>query len=60
MTTLTDNEYFVRLRAAFDPLFNPRPLTDADNREHERLIARQRAREDAARKSPQQEALPLP
>lgn len=56
---LTEN-YFARLRAAFDPIFNPRPITDEDDREHARLVARQRARDEAARRAPTQEALPLP
>lgn len=61
MTQNTDQnvDYFARLRAAFDPIFNPRPATSEDTREHERLIARQRARDDAARRAPQQDALPL-
>lgn len=57
---MTCNEYFARLEAAFDPIFNPRPVTDDDRREYQRLDARQRARDDAARRAPTQDALPLP
>lgn len=57
---MTRNDYMERLNSAFDALFNPRPITDADVAEYERLIARQRARDEAKRREPLQEALPLP
>ncbi len=56
---LSNHEYTQKLRVAFDAIFNPRPLTDHDVREHERLIARQRARDEARLRAPQQDALPL-
>ena len=53
------NEHMAKLRSAFDALFNPRPYTDADAREHARLVARQRARDEARLREPDQGALPL-
>lgn len=59
MTTQTPNNYMARLNSAFEALFNPQPITEDDVREHERLVMRQRARDEAGLRAPQQDALPL-
>ena len=58
---MTKSEYMAKLERAFACVFNPAPppVTDEELREYHRLDARQRARDEARRRTPAQDALPL-